>query len=92
MLVIIKVVRSSNDEELAPELCPREGCHIGGNKEFSGEREIQIAPPIEWVPHKGISGSQTKQTGVKHKGMVIDKYIHKRGIVLGGRKKQNYTS
>ena len=38
------------------------GVPIGGHKEFLEEREIQIVPPIEWVPHKGISGSQTKQT------------------------------
>ena len=51
------------------------GYHIGGKKEKLGgkdEKEIQIVPPIPWVPQKGIFRLTQKEN---------TNYIQKRGYV-----------
>ena len=61
-------------EKNEPELCTQGGTTSAGKKEKMGgkdEKEIQIVPPIPWVPQKGIFRlTQKENTNYIQKGVM----------------------
>ena len=71
------------------------GYHIGGKKEKLGgkdEKEIQIVPPISWVPQKGIFRlTQKENANYIHKGVMWRRFQFFSGE-REIKKKKTYTS